>query len=117
MDSPEALALAFKFKASALRDIVLPHLPAELRMGMMLLEAMSAESMALAFYEHVAVPYTARIKARDADFFLSDSIGTDPTLMALRAAWAGLPDDKKAEVWSLLPLLCGISNKFVKVRG
>ena len=117
MNSPAALSQAFKFKAAALRDIVLPHLPAELKMGMMLLEAMPAEAMTLAFNDHVAVPYSERIKARDADFFLSEQIGTDPTLMTLRAAWGELPEDKQAEVWGLLPLLCGISRKYVSVSA
>lgn len=117
MNSPAALSQAFKFKAAALRDIVREFLPAELQMGMMLLEAMPADTMTAAFYEHVAVPYNERIKERDAAFFLSDQAGTDPTLMALRAAWADLPEDKQAEVWGLLPLLCGISRKYVSVSA
>jgi hypothetical protein len=117
MNSPAALSQAFKFKAAALRDVVLEHLPAELKMGMMLLEAMPADTMTVAFHDHVAVPYSDRIKERDADFFLSDKVGTDPTLMALRAAWGDLPEDKQGEVWALLPLLCGISRKYISVSS
>lgn len=113
MHSPEALSQAFKLKAAALRDVVSPYLPGDLRMGMMLLEAMTPEAMTAAFNDHVAVPYSDRIRARDAAFFMTDdALSADPTLVALKAAWTKLPPQGKEDVWALLPLLCGISKRY-----
>lgn len=114
MNDPVAMSFAFKHKAMELRDIVAEHLPTELRVGMALLEAMSPAAMTTAFAEQVAC-YSPQIKEHDADFFLSDTVGTDPTLMALRASWHQLPVDKQACVWQVLPMMCNISKRYVKL--
>ncbi len=119
MDDPAALAQAFKHKAAALRDVVRQHLrSAELRMGLEMLEMMPSDKMAASFYEYVAVPYASKIRAHDAAFFLNESTTPDhPMLTALRSAWGGLPADKQAAVWALLPLLCGLSKRYVDVAA
>lgn len=114
MDSPPALSQAFKIKASELRDVVLPYLPADLKMGLSLLEAMSPDSMTRAFCTYIAI-HSAQIKERNTDFFLSDSVGTDPILMSLKGAWPTLPADKQETIWTLLPMLCNISKRYVRL--
>ena len=116
MDSPPALSQAFKIKAGELRDVVLPYLPADLKLGLSLLEAMSPDSMTRAFCTYVAI-HSGEIKERNTDFFLSDSVGTDPVLMALKGAWPTLPADKQESIWGLLPMLCNISKRYVRLAG
>lgn len=117
MNSPVALAQAFKIKAASLRDIVAPYLPTELRMGMVVLEAMPAERMVSMFHTHVATPYSASISAKDTAFFLSDAVGTDPILVALRATWADMPEKTHEEIWGIMHTLDQVSRRFVKVTS
>ena len=116
MNSPVALAQAFKIKAAALRDIVAPYLPGDLRLGMAVLEAMSAEKMTAMYHEHVAQPYSQLIAQKDAAFFLSDAVGTDPILVALRASWADMPEKSHAEVFATLSTLVKISARYVALQ-
>ena len=115
MDSPAALAQAFKYKAAVLKSTLEPYLSPELQLGAMILDSMKPEFLVVGFYEHVVVPHEDRIKAKDADFFLSDASGTDPTLLTLKSAWGKLPEQHRDEVWALLPLLTGISKRYVKI--
>jgi hypothetical protein len=114
MDSPAALSQAFKIKAAELRDVVYDDLTPNLKTGLSLLEALSPDMMTRMFREHVAV-HSERIKARDADFFLSDATGSDPLIATLKASWPTLDDSKKDQVWAVLPMLCNISKRYVRL--
>lgn len=118
LSCPAAVAAAFKVKAAALKEIVLPHLTPEVRLGMLLVEALSPERMATAFHEHVARPYDGHIRERDSQFFMREDVGGgDPLIFALRASWRGMSADEHAQVWALLPQLCSISERYARVAG
>ena len=114
LNDPSKLAQAFKQKASELRDIVYDHLPANLKAGLMVLEAMSPDVMTQMFNLHVAI-HGDKIKERDAAFFLSDDVCTDPTLVTLRGCWPKLPEAKKDVIWAILKMLCNISRRYAKL--
>ena len=77
---------------------------------------------ALAFKEHVAGPYGARILARDEAFFTNPEFADElqaqqdtdfrAVLSKLAAYWDAMHADDKDSVWTVLILLCRLSDKF-----
>jgi len=92
-----------------------------LRAGFAIAVAASKDGAWSFFYEHVYVPYAARILERDESFFLAldpESVPADSMdiVHRVRLAWRGLNDANRAVIWDYFVLLVRLSER-IKSRS